>query len=201
MLCSEPTPTFSHTSPSIYIPFYETPDSWDCITIVSNFLDIVPTHPFDILPCLAPEPFNLASLLRPQPYSSHCFAEFCPYRTDRDPTELWLIARPYQTHVHTLKHSTFCYEHVCSTHYPYGGNKRAKQLSTYLILFISMNLLLIPSYYSLCVLAIISSLLFPGFLLLLCVSACLLWACYCSWFSTRLCLLLYIRPSCQALRP
>ena len=65
MLQSDPTPTFSHTAPSTYMPSYEIPDTWDCITIVSNFPDTIPAHPFDILPCLAPEPFNLASLLRP----------------------------------------------------------------------------------------------------------------------------------------
>jgi hypothetical protein len=126
MLCSEPTPTFSHMSPSIYTPSYETPNIWDCITVISDFPNTVPTHPFNILPCLAPEPFNLASLLHPWPYFSHHFTEFCPYCTDRDPTELWLTAWPHQTHVHTLEHSTFCYKHICPTHYPYGGNKRAK---------------------------------------------------------------------------
>jgi len=54
MLRSNPTPTFSHTSPSIYIPSYEVPDTWDCLTIISKFPNTVPTHPFDILPCLAP---------------------------------------------------------------------------------------------------------------------------------------------------
>jgi hypothetical protein len=60
LLCSNPTPTFSHTSPSIYTPFYETPDGWDCITVISDFPDTIPAHPFDILPCLAPEPFSLS---------------------------------------------------------------------------------------------------------------------------------------------
>jgi hypothetical protein len=63
VLCSEPTPTFFHTSPSVYTPSYDTPDTWDCITIVSDFPDTIPTHPFDILPHLTPEPFELASLL------------------------------------------------------------------------------------------------------------------------------------------
>jgi hypothetical protein len=92
LLHSDPTPTFSHTSPSIYTPIYETPNPWDCITVISDFPDTVPAHPFDILPCLAPKPFNLASLLCSWPYSSHCFIEFHPYRTDGDPTKLWLMA-------------------------------------------------------------------------------------------------------------
>jgi hypothetical protein len=126
VLHSNPIPTFSLTSPSVYTPSYETPNTWDCITIISNFPDTVPAHPFDILPCLAPEPFELASLLCSWPYSTHRFTEFCPYRTDRDPTELRLTPRPHKMHVHTLEHSTFCYEHVCPTHHPYGGNKQAK---------------------------------------------------------------------------
>jgi hypothetical protein len=127
LLCSDPTSTFSHTSPSIYTPSYETPDTWDCITVVSDFPDTVPTHPFDILPCLSPEPFSLGSLLCPWPYSSHRFTEFCPYRADGDPTELQLVPRPHETHAYTLEHSTFCYEHVCPTHYPYGGNRLARR--------------------------------------------------------------------------
>jgi hypothetical protein len=77
------------------------------------------------------------------------------------------------------------------------------ELSSYLpiLSFISMDLLLIPSYCFLHVSAIFSLLLFPDFLLLPCVSAHLLWACYCSWFSTRLHLPLYIRPPCWAVRP
>jgi hypothetical protein len=55
-----------------------------------------------------------------------------------------------------------------------------------------------PFLLSPCVSAIISLLLFPSFLLFPCVSAHLLWAHYCSQFSMRLCLLLYIRPSCRA---
>jgi len=126
VLRSDPTPTFSHTTPSTYTPLYKIPDTWDCITIISNFPDTIPAHPFDILPRLAPEPFNLASLLCPWPYSSHRFTEFHPYRTDGDPTELRLAPCPHETHVHTLEHSTFCYKRICPTHYPYGGNKRAK---------------------------------------------------------------------------
>ena len=123
MLCSNPTPTFSHTSPSVYTPTYKTPESWDCITVISNLPNTVPTHPLDILPHHALEPFDLASLLHSWPYSSHHFIEFRPYHTNGDPTELQLMARPHQTHVHTLEHSTFCYERICPTHYPYGGNK------------------------------------------------------------------------------
>jgi len=126
LLCSNPTPTFSHTTPSAYTPSYETPDTWDCLTVISEFSDTIPAHPFDILPHLAPELVDLSSLLCSWPYSSHCFTEFCPYRTDGDPTKLWLTARPYQTHTHTLEHSTFCYKRICPTHYPYGGNKRAR---------------------------------------------------------------------------
>ena len=79
VLRSEPTPTFSHTSLSTYTPSYKTPDTCDCITVVSNFPNTIPTHPFDILPCLAPEPVHLSFLLHPWPYSSHCFTEFHPY--------------------------------------------------------------------------------------------------------------------------
>jgi hypothetical protein len=61
MLHSDPTPTFSHTTLSTYTSTYETPDTWDCITIVSNFPNIVPAHPLDILPCIAPEPVTLLS--------------------------------------------------------------------------------------------------------------------------------------------
>jgi hypothetical protein len=50
LLCSDPTPTFSHTAPSVYTPSYETSDTWDCITVVSDFPNIVPAHPLDILP-------------------------------------------------------------------------------------------------------------------------------------------------------
>ena len=63
LLHFDPTPTFSHTSLSIYTPFYKTPNIQDCITIVSDFSNTIPTHPFDILPHLTPKPFNLAFLL------------------------------------------------------------------------------------------------------------------------------------------
>jgi hypothetical protein len=126
VLRSEPTPTFSHTAPSIYTPTYKTTDTWDCITIVSDFPDVVPAHPLDILPCVAPEPVTIHSLMRHWPYTTHCFTEFRPRRTDGDPTELWLAPRGHFTHAHTLEHSTFCREHVCPTHFPYGSNKLAK---------------------------------------------------------------------------
>jgi len=64
MLHSDPTPTFSLSSPS---HTYSTPETWDMPppspTLVSEFPSIVPAHPFDILPCLAPEPVSLASLM------------------------------------------------------------------------------------------------------------------------------------------
>jgi hypothetical protein len=126
VLRSGPTPTFFHTTLSTDTPTYKTPDTWDCITMVSDFPDTVSTHPFDILPCLAPEPFSLQSLLHPWPYTSHRFTEFHPLRTDGDPTGLRLMAQIHQTHTHTLEHSTFCWEHICPTHYPYGGNRLAK---------------------------------------------------------------------------
>jgi hypothetical protein len=90
LLRSEPTPTFSHTAPSIYTPSYETPDTWDCITIVSDFPDTIPAHPLDILPRVAPEPPTLRSLMCSWPYTTHCFTEFRPRHTDGDPTKLWI---------------------------------------------------------------------------------------------------------------
>ena len=58
LLCSDLTSTFS----SFYT--YSAPKTWDMPppspTAVSDFPDVVPTHPFDILPHLAPEPFDLA---------------------------------------------------------------------------------------------------------------------------------------------
>jgi hypothetical protein len=90
VLHSDSTPTFSHTAPSIYTPTYETPDTWDCITIVSDFPDVVPAHPLNILPCVAPEPVTLHSLMCFWLYTTHHFTEFCPRRTDGDSTELWL---------------------------------------------------------------------------------------------------------------
>ena len=123
MLCSDPTSTFSYTSPSIYTPSYETPNMWDCLTIVFIFPNTIPTHPLNILPHLAPKPFNLQSLLHPSPYSTYHFSNLQPYHTDNDSTELQLMAQPHMMYKHTLVHSTFCYEHICPTHYPYGSNK------------------------------------------------------------------------------
>jgi hypothetical protein len=108
VLHSDPTPTFSDTAPSIYTPTYETPDTWDCITVVSDFPNVVPTHPLNILPHVAPEPITIRSLMHSWPYTTHCFTEFRPRRTDGDSTELWLAPRGHFTHAHTLEHSTFC---------------------------------------------------------------------------------------------
>jgi hypothetical protein len=125
LLRSKSTHTFSS---SLYT--YSAPDTWDTPppspTVVSEFPDVVPAHPFDILPRVAPEPFSLESLMRSWPYNSHRFTDFHPYRTDTDAGKLRLTARPHMTHTHTLEHETFCLECVCPTHYPYGGNKRAK---------------------------------------------------------------------------
>jgi hypothetical protein len=126
LLCSDPTPTFSHSAPSDYTPTYETPDTWDCITVVSDFPDVIPAHPLDILPHVAPEPVTLRSLMCRWPYTTHRFTDFRPRRTDGDPTELWLAPRGHFTHAHMLENLTFCWEHVCPTHFPYGGNKLAK---------------------------------------------------------------------------
>jgi len=126
MLRSDPTPTFSHSAPSIYTPTYETPDTWDCITVVSDFPDVVPAHPLDNLPRVAPEPVTIRSLMRRWPYTTHRFTEFHPRQTDGDYTELFLAPRGHLTHAHTLEHSTFCREHICPTHFPYGGNRLAK---------------------------------------------------------------------------
>jgi hypothetical protein len=104
------------TAPSAYTPSYKTPNTWDCITVVSDFPDTVPAHPLDILPCVAPEPVTLCSLMRSWPYTTHRFTEFCPQHTDGDPLELWLAPRGHFTHAHTLEHSTFCREHICPTH-------------------------------------------------------------------------------------
>jgi hypothetical protein len=117
---------FSHSVPSTYTPTYETPNTWDCITVVSDFPDVVPAHPLDILPHIAPEPVTLRSLMRRWPYTTHRFTDFHPQHTDGDPSELWLAPRGHFTHAHTLEHSTFCQEHVCPTHFPYGGNRLAK---------------------------------------------------------------------------
>jgi hypothetical protein len=63
LLRSDPTPTlFSSSSLT-----YSAPDTWDTPppspTVVSEFPDVVPTHPLDILPRVAPEPFSLGSLM------------------------------------------------------------------------------------------------------------------------------------------
>jgi hypothetical protein len=125
VLHSESTSTFS---PSSYT--YSTPKTWDTPlpspTVVSEFPNVVPAHPFDILPCLAPEHFNLGSLMQPWPYDTHHFTTFCLYYTDTDDRKLRLTARPHVTHMYTLKHETFCLKRVCPTHYPYGNNKCAK---------------------------------------------------------------------------
>jgi hypothetical protein len=126
MLCSDPTPTFSATALSTYTPSYEAPDTWNCITVVSEFPDTIPTHPLDILPHIAPEPVTPHSLMCSWPYTTHRFTEFRPRHTDGDPSELRLAPQGHFTHTHTLEHSTFCQEHVCLTHFPYGGNKLAK---------------------------------------------------------------------------
>jgi hypothetical protein len=125
LLRSESTPTFSSSSHT-----YSAPDTWDTPppspTLVSEFPDVVPAHPLDILPCVTPEPFSLESLMRSWPYDSHRFTSFHPYWTDTNERELCLTARPHMTHTHILEHETFCLECVCITHYPYGGNKQAK---------------------------------------------------------------------------
>jgi hypothetical protein len=63
LLRSDPTPTFSFSSSHTY----SAPDTWDTPlpspTVVSEFPNVVPTHPLDILPCIAPEPFSLESLM------------------------------------------------------------------------------------------------------------------------------------------
>ena len=62
LLHSESTPTFSSSSYT-----YSTPDTWDTPppspTVVSEFPNIVPAHPLDILPRVALEPFSLESLM------------------------------------------------------------------------------------------------------------------------------------------
>jgi hypothetical protein len=57
-------------STSAFSPFsytYSAPETWDMPppspTVVSEFPNVVPAHPFDILPRLAPKPFNLGSLM------------------------------------------------------------------------------------------------------------------------------------------
>jgi hypothetical protein len=126
VLRSGPTPTtFSSSSYT-----YSAPDTWDTPppspTLVSEFPDIVPAHPLESLPHIIPKPLSLESLMQSWPYSSHRFTEFRPYHTDTEDRKLQLTACPHMTHKHTLQHETFCFERVCPTHYPYGGNKRAK---------------------------------------------------------------------------
>jgi hypothetical protein len=81
MLRSDCTPTFSSSSHT-----YSAPDTWDTPppspTLVSEFPDVVPAHPLDILPRVAPEPFSLESLMRSWPYDSHRFTSFRPYRSN-----------------------------------------------------------------------------------------------------------------------
>ena len=95
-------------------------------TLVSEFPDVIPTHPLDNLLHLAPKPISLASLMQPWPYDTHYFSIFRPYQMDTDNRKLRLTAHPHVTHTHALKHETFCLERICPTHYPYGGNKHAK---------------------------------------------------------------------------
>ena len=64
LLRSDSTPTFSHTAPSTYTPSYDIPDTWDCITVVSDFPEVIPAHPLDNLPHVAPEPVTMRSLMR-----------------------------------------------------------------------------------------------------------------------------------------
>jgi hypothetical protein len=126
MLHSKSTLTFSPTSSYTY----SAPNTWDTPppspTIVSEFPDIIPAHPFDILPRVAPKPFSLAILMRPWPYDIHRFTPFHPHHTDTDDRKLCLTACPHMTHMHTLKHETFYLKYICPTHYPYGNNWHAK---------------------------------------------------------------------------
>jgi len=63
VLHSNPTPTFSSTSSYTY----SASETWDMPpsspTVVSEFPDVVPAHPLDILPHVAPHPFSLGSLM------------------------------------------------------------------------------------------------------------------------------------------
>jgi hypothetical protein len=126
VLHSDPTPSFSSTSSYTY----STPETWDTPppspTVVSEFPDIVPAHPLDILPCVAPKPFSLRSLMRPWPYDMHRFVPFHLYCIDTEDRKLHLMAYAHMTHAHSLEHKTFCFECVCPTYYPYGNNRRAK---------------------------------------------------------------------------
>jgi len=106
-------------------------------TLVSEFPDIVSTHPFNNLPYLTPEPVSLASLMRPWPYDTYHFFTFCPYRTDTDNRKLCLTTWPHVTHGHALEHESFCFKCVCPAHYPYGGNCCTKKLSVDLTIYVS----------------------------------------------------------------
>jgi hypothetical protein len=79
LLRSDHTPTYFSSSSHTY----STPDTWDTPppspTVVSEFPNVVPAHPFDILPRVAPEPFSLGSLVRTWPYDSHRFTSFHLY--------------------------------------------------------------------------------------------------------------------------
>ena len=63
VLHSDSTLTFSPTSSLTY----SAPETWDTPpsspTVVSEFPNVVPAHPFDILLCLASKPFSLGSLM------------------------------------------------------------------------------------------------------------------------------------------
>jgi hypothetical protein len=110
VLHSDPTPTFSSSSSYTY----SAPETWDTPppspTVVSEFPNVVPAHPLNILPCIAPDPFSLSSLLQPWPYDTHCFVPFRPYHTDSDNRKLRLMACPHVTYAHSLEHETFCLE-------------------------------------------------------------------------------------------
>ena len=78
LLRSDPTPTFSHTFPSIYTPSYKTSDIWDCITIVSDFPDTIlltplisslmlPLKPSLLLHCYALGHTSLTTLVSSTP--------------------------------------------------------------------------------------------------------------------------------------
>ena len=53
-------------------------------------------------------------------YTTHQFTKFHPYCTDGNPTVLKPMVRLHITHIHTLKHHSFCKERsVCPAYYPY----------------------------------------------------------------------------------
>ena len=66
VLYSSSTPTFSLTSSSLSF-IYSAPETWNTPlpspTLVSEFSNIVPTHPLDNLLHLAPKPVSLGSLM------------------------------------------------------------------------------------------------------------------------------------------